>query len=166
MMVLFTSRKLLSDTANYLGEKPGGRDLPLFAQIRGASRPAIIKGMHGRPNGILFGTNSFWEGVDLPGELLEILVLVKLPFEVPSEPLVRSYSDFINRMGGNSFMEYSLPECAIRYRQGFGRLIRTTYDEGKFICLDNRIVKKRYGEIFRQSLPVEMTVFSSMESIV
>ncbi|SVC58469.1 uncharacterized protein METZ01_LOCUS311323, partial [marine metagenome] len=91
MMVLFTSRKLLSDTANYLGEKPGGRNLPLFAQIRGASRPAIIKGMHGRPNGILFGTNSFWEGVDLPGELLEILVLVKLPFEVPSEPLVRSY---------------------------------------------------------------------------
>ena len=166
MMVLFTSRKLLSDTANYLGEKPGGRDLPLFAQIRGASRPAIIKGMHGQPNGILFGTNSFWEGVDLPGELLEILVLVKLPFEVPSEPLVRSYSDFVNRMGGNSFMEYSLPECAIRYRQGFGRLIRTTYDEGKFICLDNRIVKKRYGEIFRQSLPVEMTVFSSMESIV
>ena len=166
MMVLFTSRKLLSDTANYLGEKPGGRDLPLFAQIRGASRPAIIKGMHGQPNGILFGTNSFWEGVDFPGELLEILVLVKLPFEVPSEPLVRSYSDFVNRMGGNSFMEYSLPECAIRYRQGFGRLIRTTYDEGKFICLDNRIVKKRYGEIFRQSLPVEMTVFSSMESIV
>ena len=165
MMVLFTSRKALTDTANVLKDKPGGRDLPLFAQIRGASRPGIIKGMHQHPNGILFGTNSFWEGVDLPGDLLEILILVKLPFDVPSEPLVKSYSEFVSRMGGNSFMEYSLPECAIRFRQGFGRLIRTTYDAGKFICLDNRIVTKRYGEIFARSLPVEMTPFSEMDSI-
>ncbi len=165
MMVLFTSRKLLSDTANFLREKPGGRDLPLFAQIRGASRPAIIKGMHQQPDGILFGTNSFWEGVDLPGDLLEILVLVKLPFDVPTEPLVKSYGDYINKYGGNSFMEYALPECAIRFRQGFGRLIRTTYDNGKFICLDNRIVTKRYGEIFANSIPVKMSVFSHLESI-
>ena len=97
--------------------------------------------------------------------MLEILILVKLPFDVPSEPLVKSYSDFINKMGGNSFMDYSLPEAAIRFRQGFGRLIRTTYDAGKFICLDNRIVVKRYGEIFSQSLPVDMTTFSEMDSI-
>jgi len=165
IMVLFTSRKALSDTATCLKDKPGGRDLPLFAQIRGASRPGIIKGMHQNSNGILFGTNSFWEGVDLPGDLLEILILVKLPFDVPSEPLVKSYSEFVNRSGGNSFMEYSLPECAIRFRQGFGRLIRTTYDEGKFICLDNRIVNKRYGQIFSNSLPVELTPFSEMDSI-
>ena len=165
IMVLFTSRKALTDTANYLKDKPGGRDLPLFAQIRGASRPGIIKGMHQHPNGILFGTNSFWEGVDLPGDLLEILILVKLPFDVPSEPLVKSYSEFISRTGGNSFMEYSLPETAIRFRQGFGRLIRTTYDAGKFICLDNRIVTKQYGSIFARSLPVEMTTFSEMDSI-
>ena len=164
-MVLFTSRKALTDTANYLKEKPGGRDLPLFAQTRGASRPGIIKGMHQHPNGILFGTNSFWEGVDLPGDLLEILILVKLPFDVPSEPLVKSYSEFVSRMGGNSFMEYTVPECAIRFRQGFGRLIRTTYDSGKFICLDNRIVTKRYGQVFASSLPVEMTTFSEMDSI-
>ena len=164
-MVLFTSRKALTDTANYLKEKPGGRDLPLFAQTRGASRPGIIKGMHQHPNGILFGTNSFWEGVDLPGDLLEILILVKLPFDVPSEPLVKSYSEFVSRMGGNSFMEYTVPECAIRFRQGFGRLIRTTYDAGKFICLDNRIVTKRYGQVFARSLPVEMTTFSEMDSI-
>jgi Rad3-related DNA helicase len=164
-MVLFTSRKALTDTANVLKDKPGGRDLPLFAQTRGASRPGIIKGMHQHPNGILFGTNSFWEGVDLPGDLLEILVLVKLPFDVPTEPLVKSYSEFVSRMGGNSFMEYTVPECAIRFRQGFGRLIRTTYDAGKFICLDNRIVTKRYGEIFARSLPVDMTTFSEMDSI-
>jgi len=165
IMVLFTSRKTLTETANYLKEKPGGRDLPLFAQTRGASRPGIIKGMHQHPNGILFGTNSFWEGVDLPGDLLEILILVKLPFDVPSEPLVKSYSKFVSQIGGNSFMEYTVPECAIRFRQGFGRLIRTTYDAGKFICLDNRIITKQYGQVFSSSLPVEMTTFSEMDSI-
>ena len=165
IMVLFTSIKALTDTAKYLKKLPGGRNLPLFAQVRGASRPSIIKGMHQTSNGILFGTNSFWEGVDLPGELLEILVLVKLPFDVPSEPLVRSYSDHVNKMGGNSFIDYSLPETAIKFRQGFGRLIRTSYDSGKFVCLDNRIVLKRYGSILSQSLPVEMNIFSQVDSI-
>ncbi len=165
IMVLFTSIRALTDTAKYLKTLPDGRNLPLFAQVRGASRPSIIKGMHQTSNGILFGTNSFWEGVDLPGELLEILVLVKLPFDVPSEPLVRSYSDHVNKMGGNSFIDYSLPETAIRFRQGFGRLIRTSYDSGKFVCLDNRIVLKRYGSILSQSLPVEMNIFSQVDSI-
>ena len=165
IMTLFTSRKLLSDTVKYLRDKPGGRELPLFAQTRGASRPAIIKAMHQNSNGILFGTNSFWEGVDLPGDLLEILVLVKLPFDVPSEPLVKSYGEYINKTGGNSFMDFSLPECAIRFRQGFGRLIRTSYDSGMFICLDNRIVGKRYGEIIGNSIPSKMNVFSNIESI-
>ena len=165
IMVLFTSRKLLSDTVNYLRDKKGGRELPLFAQTRGSSRPAIIKAMHQNSNGILFGTNSFWEGVDLPGDLLEILILVKLPFDVPSEPLVKSYSEYINTIGGNSFMDFSLPECAIRFRQGFGRLIRTSYDSGMFICLDNRIVNKRYGGIIGNSIPSKMNVFSNIESI-
>ena len=165
IMVLFTSINTLTSTATYLREKPDGRTLPLFAQIKGASRPAIIKGMHQKSNGILFGTNSFWEGVDLPGDLLEILILVKLPFDVPNEPLVKSYSEYINRQGGNSFMEYNLPEAAIRFRQGFGRLIRTSFDSGRFICLDNRIVLKRYGRIFSDSLPIEIEPFSQMDSI-
>ncbi len=165
IMVLFTSINTLTLTATYLREKPDGRTLPLFAQIKGASRPAIIKGMHQKSNGILFGTNSFWEGVDLPGDLLEILILVKLPFDVPNEPLVKSYSEYINREGGNSFMDYNLPEAAIRFRQGFGRLIRTSFDSGRFICLDNRIVLKRYGRIFSDSLPIEIEPFSQMDSI-
>ncbi|MFL2982870.1 MAG: helicase C-terminal domain-containing protein [Candidatus Neomarinimicrobiota bacterium] len=164
ILVLFTSIKTLTDTAKYIRSKFNGRDLPLFAQVRGASKPSIIRGMHQTHNGILFGTNSFWEGVDFPGDLLEILVLVKLPFDVPSEPLVKSYSEYVNKNGGNSFMDYSLPETAIRFRQGFGRLIRTSYDSGKFICLDNRIVLKRYGNILSQSLPVEMKVFSQLDS--
>ena len=164
ILVLFTSTKTLTNTAKYLRSKPNGEDLPLFAQLRGASKPSIIKGMHQTQNGILFGTNSFWEGVDFPGDLLEILVLVKLPFDVPSEPLVKSYSEYLNKNGGNSFMDYSLPETAIRFRQGFGRLIRTSYDSGKFICLDNRIVLKRYGSILSQALPVEMKIISQLDS--
>ena len=166
IMVLFTSVRILSETAKYIRGKKGGRDLPLFAQVRGASRPSIIRGMHQKTSGILFGTNSFWEGIDLPGDLLEILVMVKLPFDVPSEPLVKSYSDYVNKNGGNSFLDYSLPEAAIRFRQGFGRLIRTSYDAGKFICLDNRIVVKRYGSIISESLPIEMKTFSDAYSII
>lgn len=165
IMVLFTSVNILTATASHLREKSDGKSLPLFAQIKGASRPSIIKGMHQKVNGILFGTNSFWEGVDLPGDLLEILILVKLPFDVPSEPLVKSYSDYISRQGGNSFMEYNLPEAAIKFRQGFGRLIRTSYDSGRFICLDNRIIVKRYGKIFSDSLPVEIEPFTQIDSI-
>lgn len=165
IMVLFTSVRLLSDTAKILKLKSGGRDLPLFAQVSGASKPAIINGMLKHKNGILFGTNSFWEGVDLPGELLEILVLVKLPFDVPSDPLIKSYSESLNQNGANSFMEYSVPECVIKYKQGFGRLIRTSYDSGLFISLDNRIINKRYGGIFLESIPVNPKIFEEYSEI-
>ena len=165
MLVLFTSTKTLTDTAKYIKKNSLGYKIPLFAQIKGASRPAIIKGLEDNPNGVVFGTNSFWEGVDFPGDLLEILILVKLPFDVPTDPLIKSYSEYLNNEGLNSFMEYSLPECVMRFRQGFGRLIRTTYDSGKFISLDNRIIMKRYGTIISKSIPVRMTLFSDVESI-
>ena len=164
-MVLFTSVRMLTNVAGLIRDKPGGRDLPLFAQSRGASKPAIINGMYQHRHGLLFGTNSFWEGVDLPGDLLEILIVVKLPFDVPSDPLIRSYSDLLDRSGENSFMSFSVPECAIRFRQGFGRLIRTTKDSGIFFSLDNRLVTKRYGEIFLQSIPVEPEIFSDISTL-
>ncbi len=116
-------------------------------------------------NALLFGTNSFWEGVDLPGELLEILIVVKLPFGVPSDPLIKSYSNFLDSNGVNSFMNFSVPECAIRFRQGFGRLIRTTYDSGIFISLDNRIVTKRYGEFILNNIPTDPIIFSDYSTI-
>ena len=166
MMVLFTSVRILTETAKYLRNKQNGRDLPLFAQVKGASRPSILRGMYQKSDGILFGTNSFWEGIDLPGDLLEILVMVKLPFDVPSDPLVKSYAEYINKMGGNSFLDYTIPEAAIKFRQGFGRLIRTSYDAGKFVCLDNRIVVKRYGSLLSESLPVDMQTFTNAESII
>ena len=164
-MVLFTSVKMLSDVAKNIKEKPESKDIPLFAQSKGASKPSIINGMHLNKNGLLFGTNSFWEGVDFPGELLEILIVVKLPFDVPTDPMIKSYSGFLDRGGVNSFMNYTVPECAIKYRQGFGRLIRTIYDSGIFISLDNRITNKRYGEIFLNTIPVDPINFSDHRTI-
>ena len=105
------------------------------------------------------------EGVDLPGELLEILIVVKLPFDVPSDPLIKSYSNYLDVNGVNSFMNYSVPECAVRFRQGFGRLIRTTYDSGIFISLDNRLVTKRYGEVILNNIPTDPIIFSDFSTI-
>jgi len=162
IMVLFTSYRLLEGTYRYLRTFPGGRDMPLFAQVYGTSRWAILKGMHNTENGILLGTSAFWEGVDLPGNLLEILIITKLPFDVPSEPIVKAYSAAISERGGNAFMEYSVPECVIKLRQGFGRLIRTIHDEGIFVILDDRVVTKRYGNHFMDAIPVRMNMVDSL----
>ena len=164
-MVLFTSIKMLENVSNMIKERRDGKDIPLYAQSRGASKLSIIKGMHDNKNALLFGTNSFWEGVDLPGELLEILIVVKLPFDVPSDPLIKSYSNYLDVNGVNSFMNYSVPECAVRFRQGFGRLIRTTYDSGIFISLDNRLVTKRYGEVILNNIPTDPIIFSDHNTI-
>ena len=121
--------------------------------------------MHQTSNGILLGTNAFWEGVDLPGNLLEILIIVKMPFDVPTEPLVKAYGDLIESQGGSRFMNYALPESVIRFRQGFGRLIRTTYDEGIFIVMDDRIINKRYGVAFSDSIPVDLIPFKELNQL-
>jgi len=121
--------------------------------------------MHQTSNGILLGTNAFWEGVDLPGNLLEILIIVKMPFDVPTEPLVKAYGDLIESQGGSRFMNYALPESVIRFRQGFGRLIRTTYDEGIFIVMDDRIINKRYGIAFSDSIPVDLIAFKELNEL-
>ena len=148
-----------------LTQKKSGRDLPIFAQKRQTSRSGLVRGMHQSSNGILLGTNAFWEGVDLPGNLLEILIIVKMPFDVPTEPIVKAYGDLVEAQGGNRFMDYALPESVIRFRQGFGRLIRTTYDEGVFIVMDDRIVNKRYGTAFSDVIPVDLKRFSNINDL-
>lgn len=163
MMVLFTSRAQLVNTYDILQRKSGGKNLPIFAQKRQSSRAGLVRGMHQSPNGILLGTNAFWEGVDLPGDLLEVLIIVKMPFDVPTEPLVKAYGNMIETEGGNRFMDYALPESVIRFRQGFGRLIRTAYDEGIFIVMDDRIVNKRYGVAFGEAIPVDMKIFNRVD---
>ena len=165
MMVLFTSRAQLDNTSQLLRQLSLKADLPIFAQKRQTSRMGLIRGMKQVKNGILLGTNAFWEGVDLPGDLLEVLMIIKMPFDVPTEPTVKAYGKMIEERGGNSFMDYALPESVIRFRQGFGRLIRTTYDEGIFIVMDDRIINKRYGISFSESIPVQMQVFRHIDDI-
>ena len=165
MMVLFTSRAQLDNTSQLLRQFSHKADLPIFAQKRQTSRMGLIRGMKQVKNGILLGTNAFWEGVDLPGDLLEVLMIIKMPFDVPTEPTVKAYGKMIEERGGNSFMDYALPESVIRFRQGFGRLIRTTYDEGIFIVMDDRIINKRYGISFSESIPVQMQVFRHIDDI-
>ncbi|MEE8336200.1 MAG: helicase C-terminal domain-containing protein [Candidatus Neomarinimicrobiota bacterium] len=166
IMALFTSRDALSGTLNALRQYEDGARLPIFAQTRGISRQGILRGMTQNKNGILLGTNAFWEGVDFPGDLLEILIIIKIPFSVPTEPVVKAYGQMLEEQGGNKFINFSVPEAVIRFRQGFGRLIRTSYDDGIIIVMDDRVVNKRYGEIFSQSIPVNMTVFSNSDELM
>jgi len=102
---------------------------------------------------VLFATDSFWEGVDAPGETLQVVILCRLPFRVPSEPILRARMAAIEGEGGNPFAELSLPDAVVRLRQGFGRLMRRQDDRGVVLVLDSRIVTKQYGQVFLESLP-------------
>ena len=165
IMVLFTARKTLTGVYNELKNSSVGRNIPIFAQIFNSSRQSLIDGMKRTPNGVLLGTSAFWEGVDLPGDLLQILIITKLPFDVPTEPTIKAYSEMLEMSGDNSFINFAVPESVIRFRQGFGRLIRTMTDEGIFIVLDDRIVTKRYGTNFSEAIPVQMHVFTDINEL-
>jgi ATP-dependent DNA helicase DinG len=104
-------------------------------------------------NTVIFGTSSFWEGIDLPGDLLQYLVMVKLPFPVPGEPLYKAKENLLKDKGLNPFYNLALPEAVIRFRQGFGRLIRSKNDTGYIILFDRRIISRSYGDVFIKSLP-------------
>lgn len=152
LFVLFTSHRALGRVAEILR---GGDELlpgPLFVQGE-APRVRLLHAFTEAGNGILLGTASFWEGVDVPGDPLRGLVIQKLPFQVPTEPIVSARMEVIEAQGGDPFLRYSLPEAALRLKQGFGRLIRTREDRGVVLILDDRILTRRYGLYLRQSLP-------------
>lgn len=114
---------------------------------------------------VLFATNSFWEGIDVPGDSLSQVIIVKLPFGVPSDPVFAARSELIQKKGGNPFMDLSVPESVIRFRQGFGRLIRRSDDRGVVVVLDRRIVEKRYGTMFTTSIPKTKRIYQPLEQI-
>ena len=152
MLVLFTSWGHLNRAYNYLREPFSQSGITLLGQGIDGSRSLLLQRFREEPVSVLFGTDSFWEGVDVPGHALEIVVISRLPFAVPSDPLVEAQMEEIERSGGNPFIDFSVPEAAIRLRQGAGRLIRHRSDRGVIVIMDKRVITARYGSLFKRSL--------------
>lgn len=150
---LFTSDELLKRTAETLRGPLEEAGLTLLAQGGGLTRRAMLENFRKNTGFVLFGLDSFWMGVDVRGEALSNVILTRLPFAVPDHPVVAARLKRIKEKGGDPFKEYSLPEAVLKFRQGFGRLIRSQTDEGIVVVLDSRIVTKWYGRIFLRSLP-------------
>ncbi|MBN1259854.1 MAG: DEAD/DEAH box helicase [Anaerolineae bacterium] len=148
-MALFTSYTQLRATADMIRGPLGGAGITVYAQGNGSSRAQLLQNFRRDARAVLLGTRSFWEGVDIPGEDLSCLVIAKLPFDVPNDPIVAARSEACD----SAFNDYMVPEAVLRFLQGFGRLIRTRSDTGIVVVLDSRIVTKRYGQRFIQSLP-------------
>jgi ATP-dependent DNA helicase DinG len=125
----------------------------LLVQGEDRQRQSLLEEFRHNSSSVLFGLDSFWMGVDVPGEALSHVIITKLPFIVPKNPIVEARTEVIVGRGGNPFMEYALPEAILKFRQGAGRLIRTAFDTGIVTILDSRVIRKAYGRLFLQSLP-------------
>lgn len=148
-LVLFTSYDQLRRTSRAISPVLAKDDILVFEQGEGASSHTLLENFKTSEKAVLLGTRAFWEGVDVPGEALSVLVIVKLPFDVPSDPIISARAETFE----DPFYQYSLPEAILRFRQGFGRLIRTQYDRGIVAILDKRVLTKTYGRMFIDSLP-------------
>ncbi len=165
--VLFTSQDMLRKTVELIQDTHLLDDYMLFAQgMTSGSRMRLLKSFQRFSKSVLFGTNSFWEGVDVPGDALSVIIMVRLPFSSPDDPLFKKRADLITKDGHNPFSAYSLPEAVLRFRQGFGRLIRSSADKGVFIVLDRRIETKSYGKDFLQAIPNIPVKKVSLENMV
>ena len=143
---------------NKLGKK-------IFAQTIGHSRRSIIRGYSNTPKSILIGTMSFWEGIDFPGDLVEILIIFKIPFDNPTDPILITEIDNYKKKGKNPFMEFQIPTATVKFKQGFGRLIRSLNDNGICILTDPRLLKAQYGKFILDSLPINPKIYKNIKDI-
>lgn len=148
-LVLFTSYTQLKNTSSAISPILADYDILVYEQGEGASPHTLLESFKTAERAVLLGTRAFWEGVDVPGEALSVLVIVKLPFDVPSDPIFAARSETFE----DPFHQFAVPEAVLRFRQGFGRLIRSESDRGVAVILDKRVLTKRYGQVFLSSLP-------------
>ncbi|HEY1662606.1 MAG TPA: helicase C-terminal domain-containing protein [Verrucomicrobiae bacterium] len=151
--VLFTNYKLMQEIAEAMQPVFDRLGVACFVQGTGMPRSTMLEKFKDDVDSVLFGTDSFWQGVDVPGEALSNVIITRLPFAVPDHPLIEARLEVIEARGGNSFGEFSLPEAILKFRQGVGRLIRTKTDTGIIVVLDNRVLTKQYGQSFIDALP-------------
>ncbi|MDO5552735.1 MAG: helicase C-terminal domain-containing protein [Planctomycetia bacterium] len=151
--VLFTNYSLMKKMSSLLLPWLAAEDMPFFSQGDGTPRTKMVEGFKSSERSVLFGTDSFWQGVDIPGHALRNVIITKLPFFVPDQPLIEARLDAITNRGGSPFGEYQLPQAILKFKQGFGRLIRSNTDEGIVVILDPRIHTKSYGNLFLRALP-------------
>ncbi|SDH41976.1 ATP-dependent DNA helicase DinG [Alteribacillus bidgolensis] len=167
MLVLFTSFDMLKKTYYQLRQWDEASNFVVIGQgLKSGSRLKLLKAFKQYDNAILLGTNAFWEGIDIPGQDLSCLVIVRLPFSPPNEPVAQARMEKIKSAGGNPFREVSLPQAVLRFKQGFGRLIRHQNDKGVVIVLDKRILQSKYGMHFIQSLPKLPVVHKPVDSVL
>jgi ATP-dependent DNA helicase DinG len=151
--VLFTSFRTLNAVAERIADRLVDDNHPLHIQGIGVPRNTLLERFRTDERSVLFGVASFWQGVDVRGRALRNVIITRLPFEVPDRPIVQARHELIESRGGKPFSEDSLPRAVLRFKQGFGRLVRSSTDEGRVVVLDPRIITKRYGRMFLDALP-------------
>jgi Rad3-related DNA helicase len=165
-LVLFTSYGMLQRVYRMVKPQAASEKITLLGQGIDGERSHLLSTFREEPGSVLLGVDSFWEGIDLPGEALEMLIITRLPFAVPTEPIVEAHLEEVAKGGKDPFLHYSIPEAALRLRQGFGRLIRNRTDRGVVVVMDSRTTTTTFGRVFLDVLPAPKRTFRSLQELI